>query len=90
MTRCPNCGAHREESDDYCPVCGETFPGPHLSEATGPRWYERTSYLLISVVVFWPLALYGLYQRDQWEQNADQWMLAGCLAMAALWGLLLS
>lgn len=89
MTRCPNCGAHREDDDDFCPVCGETFPGPLLSEATGPPWYERTGLLLGSLVLFWPLALYGLFRRDAWDRNTDQWILAGCLLMAGVWIVLL-
>jgi len=89
MTRCPNCGAHREEDDDYCPVCGETFPGPLLSEATGPRWYERTRLLAALVALFWPASLLGLYERDAWDQNTDQWLLGGCLLMAAVWVLVL-
>lgn len=89
MKRCPNCDAHREDQDDYCPVCGETFSGPLMSEATGPPWYEQTSYMVTYVLLVWPVALYGLYQRDGWNQNADQWMLAGCLIMAGVWALLL-
>jgi hypothetical protein len=89
MPRCPNCDAHRDEDDDYCPVCGETFPGPHLSEATGVRWYERTRLVGTLVLLCWPAALIGLYQRDAWDQNADQWLLAGCLVMAGVWVLLL-
>jgi hypothetical protein len=89
MKPCPNCGAHREDDDDYCPVCGETFAGPLLSEAAGPRWYRRTGLLSVLVVLLWPVALYGLYRRDAWDQNTDQWMLAACLLMAVVWGLLL-
>ena len=88
MPRCPNCDAHRKADDDYCPVCGETLPGPHLSEATGPRWYERTRLLAALVLLLWPLALYGLYQRDDWDQNPDQWLLGGCLLAAVGWMLL--
>lgn len=84
MTRCPSCGAHREESDDYCPVCGETFPGPLLSEATGPAWYERTGVLVTLMLIAWPLALIGLYQRNTWDRNLDQWVLAGCLVAAVI------
>lgn len=89
MKRCPNCDAHREDDDDHCPVCGETFPGPTISERTGPPWYEHTGYMLTFLVLAWPVALYGLYQRDVWDQNTDQWMLAGCLVMAAVWVLML-
>ena len=89
MDRCPACGAHTEEYDDHCPVCGETFPGPHLSEATGPPWYERTGLLVILACTLWPLALYGLYRRDAWRRNADQWLLVGALVMAVTWALLL-
>lgn len=85
MPRCPNCDAHCDEEDDYCPVCGETFPGPHLSEITGLRWYERNGFLLGVLFLAWPLALYGLYRRDAWDQNVDQWLLAGCLVMAGVW-----
>ncbi len=90
MKRCPNCGAHREDDDDYCPVCGETFPAPHIAETSGPYWYERRAYMVTYVVLLWPVALYGLYQRDAWGQNADQWMLMGCLTMAVLWSLVLN
>ncbi|WP_146109993.1 hypothetical protein [Salinibacter sp. 10B] len=89
MKRCPNCDAHREDDDDYCPVCGETFPAPHISEPSGPPWYTRTGYMIVYVFLLWPVALYGLYRRDAWDQNADQWMLAGCLIMAGLWSALL-
>jgi len=89
MPRCPNCSAHREEDDDHCPVCGETFPGPHLSEATGPYWYRQTGLLMALAVLLWPVALYGLYQRDAWDQNTDQWILGICLLMAVTWTLLL-
>lgn len=85
MKRCPNCDAHREDDDDYCPVCGETFPAPHIAEATGPPWYERTGYILFFTVLVWPIALYGLYKRDAWDANVDQWMLAGCVIMALFW-----
>jgi hypothetical protein len=89
MPRCPNCGAHRDEDDDYCPVCGETFAGPHLSEATGPRWYRRTGLLVALVLIVWPAALYGLYRRDAWDDNTDQWLLGACLLMAVVWTLVL-
>jgi len=89
MTRCPSCGAHQDEDADYCPVCGETFPGPHLSEATGPPWYERTGLVLLLAVVVWPIALYALYERDAWDRNADQWLLGGTLVAAVTWALLL-
>lgn len=89
MKRCPNCDAHREDDDDHCPVCGETFPGPTISERTGPPWYERTGYMLTFLLLAWPVALYGLYRRDAWDRDADQWMLAGCLVMAGVWMLVL-
>lgn len=89
MKRCPNCDAHREDDDDHCPVCGETFPGPTMSERTGPPWYERTGYMLTFLLLAWPIALYGLYRRDAWDRNADQWLLGGSLVMAAVWVLLL-
>jgi len=88
MKRCPNCDAHREDEDDYCPVCGETFPGPTMSERTGPPWYRRSDFMVAYVVLLWPVALYGLYRRDAWDRNADQWMLAGCLLMAGVWAVL--
>lgn len=84
MPRCPNCGAHREEDDDYCPVCGETFSGPLLSEATGPQWYERTRLVTALVVVFWPAALLALFERNAWNQDTDQWLLGACLLMMAV------
>lgn len=89
MKRCPNCDAHREDDDDHCPVCGETFPGPTISERTGPPWHERTGYMLTFLLLAWPVALYGLYRRDAWDRDADQWMLAGCLVMAGVWMLVL-
>ena len=89
MKPCPNCGAHREDDEDFCPVCGETFPGPTISERTSPRWYRRTGFMLVAVLLAWPVALYGLYKRDAWDANADQWMLAGCLVLAAVWSALL-
>lgn len=88
MERCPSCGAHREASDDYCPVCGETLTKVHFSEATGPPWYERSGLLWGLTLLFWPAALYGLYRRGTWSRPRTRWMLAGCLAMALLWGLL--
>ena len=84
MPRCPNCDAHRAEDDDHCPVCGETFSGPLLSEATGTQWYERTRLVTVLVVFFWPAALLDLYERDAWDQESDQWLLGGCLVMVAL------
>jgi predicted amidophosphoribosyltransferase len=89
MTRCPNCGAHREENDDYCPVCGETFDGPLLSEVTGVPWYERTRLVAALVVFFWPAALLALFERNAYDQEADQWLLGGCLVMVAVSVLLL-
>ena len=89
MTRCPNCDAHREDEDEYCPVCGEMFSGPTMSERTGPPWYQRTDFMMAYVLVLWPVALYGLYRRDAWDQNKDQWLLGGCLVMAGAWALLL-
>jgi hypothetical protein len=89
MPRCPNCDAHCEADDDYCPVCGETFPGPLLSEATGPQWYDRPRFLAVLVLLFWPAALLGLFERDAWDQNTDQWLLGGCLVMVAVWVLVL-
>jgi len=89
MTRCPNCGAHREENDDYCPVCGETFDGPLLSEATGMPWYERTRLVAALVVFFWPAALLALFERNAYDQETDQWLLGGCLVMVAVSVLLL-
>jgi len=89
MERCPSCGAHREPSDDYCPVCGETLTEVHLSEATGAPWYERTSLLVLLILLFWPAALYGVYKQDHWARPANRWILGGCLLMALLWALLL-
>lgn len=89
MKRCPNCDAHRDDEDDHCPVCGEMFAGPMISERTGPPWYHRTSYMVFFMLLLWPVALVGLYRRDAWDQNADQWMLVGCLLMAGIWAVLL-
>lgn len=89
MDRCPSCGAHREPSDDYCPVCGETLTTVHLSEATGPPWYQRTGRLVVLTLLFWPAALYGLYQQGRWTRPANLWILGGCLLMAIVWILLL-
>ena len=89
MTRCPNCDAHREDEDEYCPVCGEMFSGPTMSERTGPPWYQRGDFMMAYVLMLWPVALYGLYRRDAWDQNKDQWLLGGCLVMAGAWALLL-
>lgn len=89
MKRCPNCAAHREDDDDFCPVCGETFTGPVISEAVGPPWYERAGYMLTYVLLLWPVALYGLHKRNALDQNQDQWMLGGCLVMAGVWAAVL-
>ncbi|WP_263788578.1 hypothetical protein [Salinibacter grassmerensis] len=89
MERCPSCGAHREPSDDYCPVCGETLTQVHLSEATGPPWHEHTGWLGLLVLVCWPVALYGVYRRGAWSRPTDLLLLGGCLGMAVAWGLLL-
>ena len=89
MKRCPNCDAHREDDDDYCPVCGEMFPAPTISERTGRPWYARVDFMIAYIVLLWPVALVGLYRRDAWDANADQWMLAGCLFMAVVWVLVL-
>lgn len=88
MTRCPACGAQRNESDDYCPVCGETLTEVHLSEATGSAWYERTGTLVGLAVVFWPVAIYGLFQRPEGRRASDLLVLCVCLAMAYVWSLL--
>lgn len=85
MERCPSCGAHREASDDYCPVCGETLTEVQLSEATGEPWYDRQGTLLVLVLLFWPAALYGLYRRGDWNGQSDWVILAGSLAMALVW-----
>lgn len=89
MPRCPSCGAHRDESDDYCPVCGETLAKTHFSEASARPWYERTGVLLLLLVLFWPAALYGVYRREHGTPASDGTILAGCLGMALLWGILL-
>lgn len=89
MERCPSCGAHRHPSDDYCPVCGETLTEVHLSEATGPPWYERTGLLIALTLLFWPAALCGLIQQGRWTRTVNQWILGGCLLMALVWILVL-
>lgn len=87
MTRCPNCGAHREPSDDFCPVCGETLTTMHLSEATGPPWYERTDLLLVLTLVFWPAALYGVKRRSDPSSPLTWLVVLGSLIMGVLWGI---
>ncbi len=89
MERCPSCGAHRDASDDYCPVCGETLTEVQLSEATGEPWYERPGTLLVLVLVFWPAALYGVYRQGQWAHPSNRWVLGGCLIMAVVWAIIL-
>lgn len=89
MERCPSCGAHREASDDYCPVCGETLTEVQLSEATGEPWYKRPGTLLLLVVVFWPAALYGVYRTGQWTHPSNRWVLVGCALMLLVWAVLL-
>jgi hypothetical protein len=85
MTRCPSCGAHRAEEDDYCPVCGETLTDVQFSEATAKAWYERSGALFLLVLLFWPAALYGLYQRGEWSRPENQVFLIGCFLMAFVW-----
>lgn len=87
MVRCPSCGAHREESDDYCPVCGETLTEIQLSEATGPPWYERTGLLLALTLLVWPVALYGLSRQQAETGDSNGWLVTGCIAMAVVWSL---
>lgn len=89
MTRCPACGAQRKGSDDYCPVCGETLTDVHLSEASESSWYERTGMLLGLAVFFWPVAIYGLFQRSRGRRASDLLVLCTCLAMAYVWSFLL-
>ena len=89
MIRCPNCDTPCDDEDDYCPICGEVFSGPMISERTGPPWYWRSDRMVAYVLLLWPVALYGLYRRDALDENADQWMLAGCLVMGGVWALLL-
>jgi hypothetical protein len=64
------------------------FSGPTMSERIGPPWYQRTDFMMAYVLLLWPVALYGLYRRDTWDQNKDQWMLGGCLVMGGVWALL--
>lgn len=89
MVRCPSCGARREETDDYCPVCGETLTKVHFSEASGPRWYERTGVLLGLVLLVWPIALYGLSKREPDTPRLNVLILTGCAVMAVLWAVFL-
>lgn len=89
MDRCPSCGAHREPSDDYCPVCGEALTKVHFSEATGSPWYERTGWLTLLALVCWPVALYGMYQRGVATRPADLLLLGTCFGMAIVWAMLL-
>lgn len=87
MIRCPSCGARREEGDDYCPVCGEALTEVHLSEATGPPWYERTGVLVALVLLFWPVALYGLSRQQAETGESNTWLVTGCLVMAIVWAI---
>lgn len=89
MAHCPVCGAEREESDDYCPVCGETLTEVHLSEATGPPWYEHSGLLIALALVFWPMALYGLYKRGLRGWGSDSFVLGISFLMALVWGFIL-
>jgi len=89
MERCPSCGAHREATDDYCPVCGETLTEVQLSEATGDPWHERPGTLLLLVIVFWPAALYGVCRARQGAHPSTHWVLLGCALMLIVWGGLL-
>lgn len=89
MERCPSCGAHRDASDDYCPVCGETLTEVQLSEETEEPWYERPGTMLVLVLFFWPAALYGVYRHGEWAHPSNQWILGGCLVMAIVWGALI-
>ena len=88
MARCPSCGAHRDEGDDYCPVCGETLTEVQLSEATEEPWYERPGTMLVLVLLFWPAALYGVHKTG-WTHTSNRWVLGGCLLMAIVWILIL-
>jgi hypothetical protein len=86
MARCPSCGAHRDASDDFCPVCGETLTEVYLSEDTGEPWYERPGTMLLLVLLFWPAALYGIYRRsDGPHRPSTRSVLGGCLLMALAW-----
>jgi hypothetical protein len=90
MPRCPACGAHRDASDDFCPVCGETLTTVHFSEATGEPWFERPGPMVLLVLLFWPAALYGLYRRGGGPHRpSTRSVLGGCLLMAFVWALLL-
>jgi hypothetical protein len=56
---------------------------------TGVPWYERTRLVAALVVFFWPAALLALFERNAYDQEADQWLLGGCLVMVAVSVLLL-
>lgn len=85
MPRCPSCGAHREEGDDYCPVCGETLTEVQFSEATAEAWYERPGILFLLMLLFWPAALYGIHRQGNWARSENQVLLIGCFVMALVW-----
>ncbi len=56
MKKCPFCAEEIQDEAIKCRYCGEFLDDSHQS-AKRPKWYQTTSFILISLFVAGPFAL---------------------------------
>ena len=81
---CPECGGLVASTLIHCPHCGfhMGIAEHNTRAARGSNPYNSLVYLVIAIIIFWPLGLMSLYYH---VKSDDKWS-AGDAASAELYG----
>lgn len=77
--KCLNCGSEIPDDVNQCTECGH--PVDALPQQNGSSWYDNGWWLLFWFLLFFPVAMYGIYQTNRFSTRAKQIMLGGFLVL---------
>lgn len=69
MIKCNHCGAKNIDSAKICEVCGKeiTQKEQFIGEGVKKLWYASTWFIILMLIVFWPVGLYLMWKYKKFS-----------------------